>query len=169
MLASVSQDYMCEDFVLEKTGLTIADHQRMTIERYDQLRAAVPRDIYIMPVLQGYAPEDYARHVASYGERLKSGMWVGVGSVCKRNSNPASIEMVLKAILAVRPDLRLHGFGIKVTALQSAFVFDSLHSADSMAWSFNARKNGRNAHDWREAVKFARKINLQHRQLPLFV
>jgi hypothetical protein len=169
MLAAVAQDYMCEDFVVAKTGLTKTDHQRMTIERYDQLRAAVPSDIYIMPVLQGYAPEDYAAHVKAYGDRLKPGMWVGVGSICKRNSNAHTIEAVLKAILAVRPDLRLHGFGIKITALQSTYVYDSLYSADSMAWSFNARKNGRNANDWREAVKFANKINKQHRQIPLFL
>jgi hypothetical protein len=33
-----------------------------------------------------------------------------------------------------------------------------LHSADSMAWSFAARKQGRNANDWREAVRWTQNI-----------
>ncbi len=37
---AVSQDYMCEPGMLRRTGLTIADHQRLTIERYDALLAA---------------------------------------------------------------------------------------------------------------------------------
>ncbi|MFM2006610.1 MAG: Sinorhizobium phage phiLM21, partial [Pseudomonadota bacterium] len=41
--AAVAQDYMCEAFMLQKTGLTIADHQRLTIERYDALVEALGR------------------------------------------------------------------------------------------------------------------------------
>ncbi|MGL5060785.1 MAG: DUF7221 family queuine tRNA-ribosyltransferase-like protein [Microcoleus sp.] len=63
----------------------------------------------------------------------KKNAWVGVGSVCKRNANAASIEAVLLAIKQARPDLRLHGFGIKKTALQSPIVWDLLYSADSQA------------------------------------
>src|SRR3954467_6577775 len=36
---AVAQDYMCESVMLAKTGLTIAEHQRLTIERYDALLA----------------------------------------------------------------------------------------------------------------------------------
>ena len=152
--AAVAQDYMCEAWMLDKTGLTIADHQRLTIERYDALLA---RDlpVPILPVLQGFAPADYARHVDQYGARLTFGMWVGVGSVCKRQGDPNAIIAVLKAIRAVRPDLRLHGFGVKKTSLMHPGVREHLYSADSMAWSFAARKQGRNANDWREAANFA--------------
>jgi hypothetical protein len=155
LLAAVSQDYMCEAHMLELTGMTVADHQRLTIERYDALRAADTGGVYIMPVLQGYEPADYVSHLTQYGDRLAHGAWVGVGSVCKRNTNIGSIESVLGAIKAVRPDLRLHGFGIKTTALTSAAVRDWLYTADSMAWSFAARKQGRNGNDWREAQRFA--------------
>src|SRR5690348_11963618 len=48
--AAVSQDFMCEPFMLAKTGLTLAEHQRLTLERYDALVAeALP--FPIMPVL----------------------------------------------------------------------------------------------------------------------
>jgi hypothetical protein len=158
MLAAVSQDYMCEPFVLAKTGLTLRTHQRLTIERYDAIRAAVPASIHILPVLQGFMPSDYVRHIADYGSRLVPGMWVGVGSVCKRNANVRDIAAVLRAIKAERPDLRLHGFGVKLTALQSHEVRSLLHSADSMAWSSAARWAGEDANDWHNAQKFADRI-----------
>jgi hypothetical protein len=141
--AAVAQDYMCEAFMLAKTGMTVADHQRLTI----------------IPVLQGYAPADYVRHVLAYGDRLTPGMWVGVGSVCKRNGRPELILDVLAAIKSVRPDLRLHGFGVKQTALLHPGIRELLYSADSMAWSYAARREGRKANDWHEAKTFADRMD----------
>jgi hypothetical protein len=155
--AAVAQDYMCEPFMVSKTGLSVEEHQRLTIERYDALDTCnLP--VPVLPVLQGYHPADYARHAEQYGERLTHGMWVGVGSVCKRQGDPRAIIAVLQAIRSVRPDLRLHGFGVKKTALMHPGVRDLLDTADSMAWSFAARKQGRNANDWREAKAFATTI-----------
>lgn len=168
MLAAVAQDMMCEPWIVKKTGLTVAEHQRITIERFDALRDDVAGDAYILPVLQGYTVADYLRHVDAYGGRLASGQWVGVGSVCKRNANVREVEAILAAIKGARPDLRLHGFGLKVTALQSATVRDALYSADSMAWSYNARKHGRNANDWREAARFAERIERMPAQKSIF-
>lgn len=161
LLAAVAQDYMCESHMLAITGKTIAEHQRLTVERYDALSACDTGGVYIMPVLQGYAPADYVQHVRQYGTRLGHGAWVGVGSVCKRNGDVGAIEAVLLAIKRERPDLRLHGFGLKSTALGSRLVRELLHTADSMAWSFAARKQGRNANDWREAERFRQRVQDQ--------
>lgn len=168
LVAAVAQDYMCEEHMLALTGMTIAEHQRLTIERYDALTACDTGDVYIMPVLQGYSPADYVRHIEMYGARLAHGAWVGVGSVCKRNGDPAAIEDVLMAIKAVRPDLRLHGFGLKITALASGLVRALLYTADSMAWSYAARKQGRSANDWREAERFITRIETMPVQGHLF-
>lgn len=159
----VSQDYMCEPFVLAKTGLTIPDHQRLTIERFDATARVWPQLAGagappLLPVLQGFTPDQYVRHLRGYGSRLKEGMRVGVGSVCKRQGNIAMIRELLTAIHAERPDLLLHGFGVKITALQDALIRELLHSADSMAWAFAARKQGRNPNDWREAVAFVERV-----------
>jgi hypothetical protein len=162
LLAAVSQDYMCEAHMLAITGLTVLDHQRLTIERYDKLMACDLAGVYLMPVLQGYTPAEYVRHLEMYGDRLARGAWVGVGSVCKRNGDPAAIEEVLLAIKRVRPDLRLHGFGIKTTALRSAIVRALLWTADSMGWSYAARKQGRDGNSIKEAIVFADKINNMH-------
>lgn len=163
--AAVAQDFMCEPFMLAKTGLNVADHQRLTIERYDALLACNP-PVPIMPVLQGYEPSEYVRHVEAYGERLKLGAWVGVGSICKRNADPAQVCSVLEAIERLRPDLRLHGFGVKRTALSHPGVRALLFSADSMAWSYSARRQGRNGNDWTEAQRFAEVINSALRPEP---
>ena len=166
LLAAVSQDLMCEPFILAKSGLTIEDHQRLTIERYVLL---VPlTDVYIMPVLQGYSPESYAAHVRQYGSLLQQGHWVGVGSVCKRNSSPDQIEDILLAIHRERPDLRLHGFGLKLGALKSATVRSLLQSADSMAWSYAGRKEDGSEHDPRRALAYAAKIEPLLNQ-PMFI
>ena len=49
------------------------------------------------------------------------------------------IRRVLDAIHEIRPDLRLHGFGVKTIALRQAAVVRHLHSVDSMAWSLAVR------------------------------
>jgi len=158
LLAAVAQDWMCEPWIVAKTGLSVADHQRLTIERYDALLAEDTAGAYVLPVLQGYAPEDYVVHLTMYGERLAHGQWVGVGSVCKRNGSPGQVAAVLLAIKRVRPDLKLHGFGLKTTSLADPLVRSMLDTADSMAWCFNAWRNGRNGNDYREAKRWASNI-----------
>lgn len=157
LVAAVSQDWMCEPFVVEITGKSVEEHQALTIVRYCELQRLVTTT-YVMPVLQGYEPEQYITHLRSYGRLIPPGSWVGVGSVCKRNASPDAIAAVLLAIKQTRPDLRLHGFGVKLTSLADPRVRSLLHSADSMAWSFRARKQGGDANDWREAVMFSDEV-----------
>jgi len=172
-----SQDYMCEPFMLAKTGLTIAEHQRLTIERFDAIKAELDRlfggscPFPLGPILQGFSVEDYLSHIDQYGDRLTHGMWVGVGSVCKRQGSPQAIDIILSAIKAKRPDLRLHGFGVKITSLSYWYVRQNLFSADSMSWSYGARMLGRDGNDWREAKLFEERIAIepdQPQQMRLF-
>lgn len=158
LLAAVAQDWMCEPFIVAKTGLSVLKHQQITVERYDALMALDTARVYILPVLQGFAPADYVAHIAMYGDRLKPGMWVGVGSICKRNGDVRAIQEVLHAIKSVRPDLRIHGFGLKTTALADPWIQSMLETADSMAWSFAARILGRNGNDYREAIRWTQNI-----------
>lgn len=186
LLAAVSQDFMCEAHMLARTDATnvalagmwpaygpatqdqlVYVHQLWTIERYDALVSSDVGGVYIMPVLQGYDPADYVQHIALYGDRLPVGAWVGVGSVCKRNGDAAAIEEVLLAIGRARPDLRLHGFGVKTTALGSGLVRELLETADSMAWSFAARKQGRSSNHWSGAARFVERIASMPVQLSL--
>lgn len=155
--AIVAQDFMCEPFVLRRTGLSTGRkpcRTGMTGTSGSQSSRASYRSI----VRRWCSATEYRRHVAAYGDRLADGAWVGVGSVCRRNSSPADIVAVLGAIKAERPDLRLHGFGVKITALGDPSVRAMLASADSMAWSYHARRNGRSANDWREAARMVARV-----------
>ena len=161
---AVTQDYMCEPFMLQQTGLTVAEHQQLTIQRYDELVKLSP--VTIMPVLQGYAVGDYLKHLKMYSNRLSYGTRVGVGSICKRNGSPKEIINILQAIKAKRPDLKLHGFGLKLTSLTDTYIRNLLYSADSMAWSYAARRNGLNANGLPEALRFANRIEeMVHEQV----
>lgn len=167
-VAVATQDYMCEPFMLAKTGKSLVEHQVLTVQRYDAILAALLLAFGVsdqrhlpfefVPVLQGWAPTDYVNHIEMYGARLHAGMWVGVGSVCKRQGDIKGIRGVLLAIKRRRRDLRLHGFGVKKSALVNRKVRRLLDSADSMAWSYAARKQGRNANCWTQAAEFADEI-----------
>lgn len=135
------QDWMCEDRILAKTGLDVLEHQYRTIESVQVLRSFEPLYLPVdyIPVVQGQAPEDYVRHVGMYqaaGIDLSAEPLVGVGSVCRRQGTGEAHE-IFKALHAVGVT-RLHGFGLKKTGL--ALYGGLLTSADSMAWSFDARR-----------------------------
>lgn len=141
---AASMDLMCEPPMLVKTGLTIAQHQQATTENYERLLDLAP-DLHglIAPVLQGWQLDDYRRHLelyenrgAAHGYSIRKAPVVGVGSVCRRQ-HTAEVEGLIKDLAAT--GLRLHGFGFKVRGLRK--VHHALASSDSMAWSFNARKN----------------------------
>jgi hypothetical protein len=131
------QDWMCEPFMLAKTGRTIAEHQRLTIESYATLRQLAP-EVPWMPVLQGWRADDYESHVEQYraaGFELCGAPVVGVGSVCRRQGTHDGAGIMARA---AGLGLRVHAFGVKVTGL--ALFGDRIASADSMTWSFVARR-----------------------------
>lgn len=137
MLWAAPQDWMCEDVVRAKTGLTVAEHQRLTIESVLELRALAP-EIRWIPVLQGAAAADYLEHAEQYERRgfdLRAEPLVGLGSVCRRANDDAIVSMI-REIAAL--GIRMHGFGVKRSGV--ARLSHVLESADSLAWSFHARR-----------------------------
>lgn len=132
------QDWMCEDIALAKTGKTVREHQRLTTRSYLDLNERFP-SVPWAPVLQGQEPDDYERHVAEYeaaGVRLADCKIVGVGSVCRRQDTTAATDIFRRL---GRYNLKLHGFGLKMGGLERSAGM--LASADSLAWSFGARKS----------------------------
>jgi hypothetical protein len=93
VLASLGQmrwaaimDWMCEDVMLKMTGKTVLEHQTLTVNNYLDLMYLDPTLPWV-PVLQGYYPEDYKRHLTQYNQAgfdLSSLPLVGIGSVCRR-------------------------------------------------------------------------------------
>ncbi len=129
------QDSMCEPFILEKTGLSIREHQERTVRNYLELVSlAAP----VVPVLQGWEIDDYLRCVDlyfDYGVYLDELAIVGLGTVCRRQNTAEAARIVRRL---ADEGIRLHGFGFKTTGIVSCG--DALASADSMAWSYDARR-----------------------------
>ncbi len=131
-------DWMCEPKMLARTGLTVEDHQRRTIANFLELRERAPELPYI-PVIQGWTRADYEQCVTLYeaeGVNLRQEARVGIGSVCRRQGTPEVAEIVWALADA---GLSLHGFGVKSRGI--ANVAGALASADSMAWSYRARRD----------------------------
>jgi len=130
------QDWMCEPWILAKTGLTVRAHQELTIENFGALDALTYARV--IPVLQGWTEGDYFDHVEMYtdwGYDLTAYPVVGLGSVCRRQSTPQILHL---ADRLMDMGIRLHGFGVKRGAIRSgAQMFTSM---DSMAWSYDARR-----------------------------
>lgn len=128
------QDWMCEPFILERTGRWLTEHLIMTVNSYLELRM-LAADLPFIPVLQGWQRDDYLRCAELYaaaGIDLAVQPVVGLGSVCRRQGGEA--EWIVRSLAP----LRLHGFGIKTTGLLK--YGHRLASADSLAWSYDARR-----------------------------
>ena len=130
-------DWMCEPFIVEKTGLSVREHQQRTTENIIELRSI--SDMPFIPVLQGWEYGDYIDHITMYenaGIDLTAEPVVGVGSVCRRQgTREAQVILTTIRALGIKP----HGFGVKVSGLKKYGL--GLESADSMAWSYGARFN----------------------------
>lgn len=163
---SAPQDWMCEDVVIDGgthagirfagTGLSVAEHQERTVASVLELRALAP-ELHIIPVLQGQSLDSYlkcAELYASSGIDLRAEPVVGLGSVCRRE---ATDEVGALARELHQQGYALHGFGVKAAGLRAYGEY--LASADSLAWSFLARRDG---HHRRKRGLPASRLGCQH-------
>lgn len=132
-------DWMCEPFIVAKTGETVLAHQWRTVNNFVRLREQLGK--LVVPVLQGWTCDDYLRCWDIYhraGVDLEWEDTVGVGSVCRRQ-NTAEAGLIFRRLAQDLLGKQLHGFGVKIEGLES--YADCLASADSMAWSYRARRD----------------------------
>lgn len=150
MLAwAAPQDWMCEPWVIHGggknncpgTGLTVGKHQHLTTVNYLELCELWPSEgdgpCPFIPVLQGWSAGSYVWHREEYeaaGVDLAAMPAVGLGTVCRRDS-----VLQIANVVGHVAGLALHGFGFKTTALE--LTAKDLVSADSLAWSDDARHN----------------------------
>jgi hypothetical protein len=131
-------DRMCEPSIIERTGLSVAEHCHQTVANYLELRQLAPH-LPVIPVLQGWRLADYLACRDLYqsaGVDLAALPRVGLGSVCRRQST-AAIAAIVTTLTGL--GIRLHGFGVKTTGLR--LYGEHLASFDSMAWSYAARRS----------------------------
>jgi hypothetical protein len=127
-------DWMCEPSMLSCTGLTVREHQERTVANYLDLCDQGP----FIAVLQGWEVKDYEACVDLYrsaGVDLSAHPVVGVGSICRRQRT-AEIAQIITMLheAGISP----HGFGVKKEGISRYGRL--LTSADSMAWSYTARR-----------------------------
>jgi hypothetical protein len=153
--------------ILNKTGLTIQIHQLKTVESYLSLVNKVDN---MLPVLQGQSIEDYFNHIGMYKSAgIPTNQLFGLGSICRRQKTK-DVVWIINSIKSQYPDIKLHGFGVKITALKNGNVTQLLDSVDSMAWSFAGRHSPLNCDNCHQThcahcVKYAlgwREQLLQH-------
>lgn len=132
------QDWMCEPFMIEKTGLSVKEHQRLTTENFLELRSLGCESV--IPVLQGFAKQDYLEHLDQYdryGIRLSQEPIVGVGSVCRRQGTLEALAIFRSLYVQ---NISMHGFGVKMNGLK--LYKDLLVSSDSR-WHGRSPPGGR--------------------------
>lgn len=130
-------DWMCEPHIIANTGLDVYTHQVNTVKSFEKLRPVL--GYTVIPVLQGWSPWDYLRHVDMYranGIDLTKESVVGVGSICRRQ-HTASACTILNLLYS--EGINIHAFGLKLRGL--ALSKQYIVSSDSMAWSFEARRS----------------------------
>lgn len=141
-----AQDWMCEPQMLAKTGLTVAEHQRRTVRSFLRLRHD---GLPVIPPIQGWTHGDYLDCIELYdkmGVDLRREPLVGLGSICRRQSGTRAALIIADI---ARLGIRLHGYGLKIDGLTGSIdlgdsslrpgEFQQLVTADSLAWSFDAR------------------------------
>lgn len=142
------QDMMCEPAIIDGgwhggqyfagTHLPVEVHQARTVANLVQLREIAP-DLPFIPVLQGFTRAEYEHCVTLYdraGIDLAAEPTVGLGSVCRREATTEIAEIV--TALRGHGLENLHGFGVKSSGLGRYGRL--LASADSLAWSYDARR-----------------------------
>jgi hypothetical protein len=123
--------------MIARTGLTVDAHIGRTVDNLCQFRELAPEVPWI-PVLQGYRMAEYeacARRYEGAGIDLEAEPRVGVGTLCRRQHTREGTSIVRRL---ASYGFRLHGFGFKVAGIAAAAAY--LASADSMAWSYAARR-----------------------------
>ncbi len=136
------RDYPCEPQLLKQCGRTATENIHRTLEHHlhtIDLAEDYDLEMTAVPVLQGWTVEDYLYCLDLYRSAGLVMGYMAIGSICRRSQ----IGQITKIILSLRRELpgwvRLHGFGLKYTALKEKAIWDALYSVDSGAWDYEAR------------------------------
>jgi hypothetical protein len=141
------QDWPAAAAALARTGLTEAEHQRLTIAAYEALVKLVgPHGIHVIPIVTGATLAGYLRHLAMWKaagyDLTVMDTVVGVGALVKRA--PAAAADIIRALHAAGLR-RMHGLGVKGQVL--ALAGPLLESVDSAAWSDEMRREAEESGD----------------------
>ena len=149
-----TMDYPCEPSVQKRGDYNPKKAQEMTIDNQIKL---LDLNVNTQMVVQGWTINDYLENLDRIKDQGLLTEHLGIGSVCRRGQNK-EIARIVRAIHNSVPSwVKLHGFGIKVSALKETDARFLLHSADSESWDYERRyddwlKGGNNGKTWKDKV-----------------
>lgn len=139
------RDYPCEKKLLREIDRTVEKNLEMTIDRHINLMDLLDdRDIKSEPVsvIQGKDTSDYLKCIEMFEDHNLITPYIGIGTLCGRSANEV-IKKVVKTVREQLPNKKIHGFGIKKSALKIGEIFRKLDSADSQAYEYNEQHSSR--------------------------
>ena len=149
-----TMDYPCEPSIQRRGNYDSKRAQEMTIA--NQLKL-LDLNADTQMVVQGWTVQDYLENLDRIKEQGLLTERLGIGSVCRRGQN-REIARIIRAIHNSVPSwVKLHGFGIKVSALKDTDAKFNLYSADSQSWDYERRygdwlKGQYNGKTWKDKV-----------------
>ena len=149
-----TMDYPCEPSVQKKGQYDPISAQETTID--NQIRL-LDQNAGTQMVVQGWTVSDYLENLDRIKDQGLLTEHLGIGSVCRRGQN-REIARIIRAIHNNVPSwVKLHGFGIKVSALRDTDAKFYLHSVDSQSWGYEMRygdwlKGKFNGKTWKDKV-----------------
>lgn len=162
------RDYPCEPRLLEKTGRSVEENQRLTTEaaaRMMPLADGVPGQPVV--VIQGWTREQYLAHLRELESLGLLTDYVGIGSICRRNSDLEIADVILSIRDALPDRCKLHAFGVKGSVLKSLEVVKAVDSVDSGAYDWAASRfpdeRPTEAFTWRDSARAY--LNWRHETL----
>jgi hypothetical protein len=140
----VNMDYMCEPLMLRRINSTVRKNQLLTIDNHIKIKDKLDKENIkskFMGVIQGWELNDYLEHIDDYKSYGLMEEYMGIGSVCRRTKLD-NITSIIKSIKKKLPNVKLHGFGVKLHVFQLCpQTIKMLYSSDSSAWSYSGRKH----------------------------
>jgi len=174
------RDYPCEPQLLKKHDLTAKQNIQRTVDNHIVLMDLLPEYQIIsqpVPVIQGWQKEDYLDCIDAFNDAGLMSDYMAIGSVCRRTA----VDNIHKIIVAIRDAIpswiKLHGFGVKLTALSDLAIWNALYSVDSGAWDYTARWNklrGRKSlpdaslHAAIDYIEKVKRVGVNHRYQTVF-
>jgi len=136
------RDYPCEPQLLKKHDLTAKQNIQRTVDNHIVLMDLLSEYQIIsqpVPVIQGWQKEDYLNCIDAFNDAGLLSDYMAIGSVCRRTTISNIREIVVAIRDAISSWTKLHGFGVKLTALSDLAIWNALYSVDSGAWDYTAR------------------------------
>lgn len=156
----------CPDFACEPElhETSVMDRIHRTVEEHALAYAQYKDGDYtfeLVPVLQGYEPEQYRRCIELYEREGFIEDYMAIGTVCKRDSVD-SIHRVLETLERHLPDTEWHMFGMTLNAWKDRRLWGRFKSADTAAWNWGGQTQ---AHKVELLKEYSRKVNQIREQM----